>query len=127
VQLAKLEYKNGNLIELNEYACEDTGDKRLTEALDRINGTMYDGTYASGDSLIGYMQRKHHRFIDGVKKVSNDALEWKSKRQDSPIFLSYTENDRKEYKRHSNAMYYVVTDKQTVGSMPYSKLVNESE
>lgn len=113
----------------NDYAYDESTDHSkvtvgLTESVERLRGY--------GDSakdLLGFMQAKHHNIkkSDGVKKAFKDfMLLTEARSPEYPIYLSYTPEDLEsiggERERHQYAMYYVITNKQPVGTMPINKL-----
>lgn len=115
----------------NEYAYDENTDHSkvtigLTESVERLRGHG-DGA----KDLLVFMQSKHHNIkkSDGVKKAFKDfMLLVEARSPEYPIYLSYTPDDLEpiggERERHQYAMYYVVTDKQPVGTMPINKLIN---
>lgn len=117
----------------NEYAYDESTDHStvtigLTESVERLRG------YGDGaKDLLVFMQSKHHNIkkSDGVKKAFKDfMLLAEARSPEYPIYLSYTPDDLEpiggERERHQYAMYYVMTDKQPVGTMPINKLTNPS-
>jgi CRISPR-associated endonuclease/helicase Cas3 len=115
----------------NEYAYDESTDHSnvtigLTESVERLRG------YGDGaKDLLVFMQSKHHNIkkSDGVKKAFKDfMLLAEARSPEYPIYLSYTPDDLEpiggERERHQYAMYYVMTDKQPVGTMPINKLTN---
>lgn len=114
----------------NEYAYDENTDHSkvtigLTESVERLRGHG-DGA----KDLLIFMQSKHHNIkkSDGVKKAFKDfMLLAEARSPEYPIYLSYTPDDLEpiggERERHQYAMYYVVTDKQPVGTMPINKLI----
>jgi CRISPR-associated endonuclease/helicase Cas3 len=115
----------------NEYAYDESTDHNtvtigLTESVERLRG------YGDGaKDLLVFMQSKHHNIkkSDGVKKAFKDfMLLAEARSPEYPIYLSYTPDDLEpiggERERHQYAMYYVMTEKQPVGTMPINKLVN---
>ncbi|WP_440824993.1 CRISPR-associated endonuclease Cas3'' [Psychrobacter cryohalolentis] len=115
----------------NEYAYDESTDHSkvtigLTESVERLRGHG-DGA----KDLLVFMQSKHHNIkkSDGVKKAFKDfMLLAEARSPEYPIYLSYTPDDLEpiggERERHQYAMYYVMTDKQPVGTMPINKLIN---
>ncbi len=114
---------------LDEYAYDENTDHStitigLTEANERIQGY--------GDSernLLAFMKAKHHSIKETAGKVYKDFILLNEARSpEKPIYLSYTPEDLEhiggERKRHPYAMYYVVTDKQSVGTMAINKISN---
>jgi len=89
----------------------------LTASVDEIKGY--------GDSnkdLLANMAKKHHSIFKNAKKSHNDNhLLVQAKSPEFPIYLSYTPEDLEKvdgrHNRHPEAMYYVLTQKQPVGSM----------
>ena len=123
-----------NPIFTNEYAYDESTDHSnvtigLTESVERLRG------YGDGaKDLLFFMQSKHHNIKknDGVKKAFKDfMLLAEARSPEYPIYLSYTPDDLEpiggERERHQYAMYYVMTDKQPVGTMPINKLTNSVE
>ncbi len=116
---------------INEYAYDESTDHSkvttgLTESVERLRGHG-DGA----KDLLVFMQSKHHNIkkSDGVKKAFKDfMLLAEARSPEYPIYLSYTPEDLEpiggERERHQYAMYYVMTDKQPVGTMPINKLIN---
>ena len=117
----------------NEYAYDESTDHStvtigLTESVERLRG------YGDGaKDLLVFMQSKHHNIkkADGVKKAFKDfMLLAEARSPEYPIYLSYTPDDLEpiggERERHQYAMYYVMTDKQPVGTMTINKLINPS-
>lgn len=115
----------------NEYAYDESTDHSnvtigLTESVERLRG------YGDGaKDLLVFMQSKHHNIkkSDGVKKAFKDfMLLAEARSPEYPIYLSYTPDDLEpiggERERHQYAMYYVMTDRQPVGTMPINKLTN---
>lgn len=115
----------------NEYAYDESTDHSnvtigLTESVERLRG------YGDGaKDLLVFMQSKHHNIKkgDGVKQAFKDfMLLAEARSPEYPIYLSYTPDDLEpiggERERHQYAMYYVMTDKQPVGTMPINKLIN---
>ncbi|MFZ3144101.1 CRISPR-associated endonuclease Cas3'' [Psychrobacter glacincola] len=117
----------------NEYAYDESTDHSkvtigLTESVERLRGHG-DGA----KDLLVFMQSKHHNIkkSDGAKKAFKDfMLLAEARSPEYPIYLSYTPDDLEpiggERERHQYAMYYVVTNKQPVGTMPINKLINPS-
>ncbi len=130
VQLAVCEVdENLNPVFLNEYAYDENTDHSivtigLTEANERIQGY--------GDSernLLAFMKAKHHNIKETAGKVYKDFILLSEARSpEKPIYLSYTPEDLQsiggERERHPYAMYYVVTDKQSVGTMAINIISN---
>ena len=115
----------------NEYAYDESADHStvttgLTESVERLRG------YGDGaKDLLVFMQSKHHNIKknEGAKKAFKDfMLLAEARSPEYPIYLSYTPDDLEpiggERERHQYAMYYVMTDKQPVGTMPINKLIN---
>lgn len=104
---------------LNDYIVESS-ETSLTESIDRMRGY--------GDSekdLVAFMKAKHHNIKEGFKKSYNDyQLITEAKSPETPIYLSYTPNDLEKIggESHSYSVYYVVCDKQPVGSMSINNL-----
>ena len=113
----------------NEYAYDEHTDHStvsigLTESVERVRGY--------GDSakdLVGFMQAKHHNIKEDASKAYKDfMLLAEARSPDHPLYLSYTPEDLEpiggERERHQYAMYYVMTAKQPVGTVPINKLTN---
>ena len=113
----------------NEYAYDEHTDHStvsigLTESVERVRGY--------GDSakdLVGFMQAKHHNIKEDANKAYKDfMLLAEARSPDHPLYLSYTPEDLEpiggERERHQYAMYYVMTAKQPVGTVPINKLTN---
>lgn len=116
---------------INQYAYDEDADHSkvtigLTESVERIRG------YGDGaKDLVVFMQSKHHdiKKEDGAKKAYNDfVLLNEARSPENPIYLSYTAEDLEpiggERERHPYAMYYVLSKKQPVGTMPINQLNN---
>ncbi len=114
-----------NFIEQYAYSfIESETVDNLTASIEKIQG--YGD---SNNNLLAHMAKKHHNMIDGAKKAYKDiVLLTQALSPEFPIYLSYTPSDLAkvggESSRHSEAMYYVVTDKQPVGAMSVKYLFN---
>jgi CRISPR-associated endonuclease/helicase Cas3 len=99
----------------------------LTESIDSMRG------YGDDDAnLVQFMQKKHHNIKQekGYKKARNEwELIKEARSPDRPIYLSYTPKDLSivNSKPHSQAVYYVVSNRQPVGAMSIAKLRNKLE
>lgn len=129
VQMAKCDLSNPRQPQwLNEYAYSMDSElddlDNLTIELDVLQGYG-----SSRDSLIDYMQRKHHNVIAGVKKADtyNDAvIIGRARDPRYPIYTSYTPNDLAKIgghdQQHGKAIVYVVCSKQPVGAISTNHL-----
>ncbi len=94
----------------------------LTESIESMRG------YGDDDAnLVQFIQKKHHniKLSEGYKKARNEwELIKEARSPERPIYLSYTPEDLGivNSKPHSQAIYYVVTEKQSVGAMSIDKL-----
>lgn len=120
VQMAVCEVdKNLSISYLNDYIVESSATS-LTESIERMRGY--------GDSekdLVAFMKAKHHNIKENFKKAYNDyQLITEAKSPETPIYLSYTPNDLEPVgaQAHPYSVYYVVCDKQPVGSMSINNL-----
>jgi CRISPR-associated endonuclease/helicase Cas3 len=115
---------------VEEYAysyIENESVDNLTASIDEIKGFE-----DSNKNLLAHMVKKHHNIIDGAKKPHKDAhLLVLARSPEFPIYLSYTSEDLAkvggEHDRHPEAIYYVVTNKQPVGSMSIKHLLTSKE
>jgi CRISPR-associated endonuclease/helicase Cas3 len=109
----------------NDYAVnEENSDDFLTAPMYEICGNG-----DSRKSLLSFMLKKHHS-IKNVKKSYNDnVLLNNARKQDSPVYLSYTTEDLKKVDSppHVNAIYYVMSETQPIGCLDISKLNKKGE
>lgn len=114
---------------IEKYACswnENEIEDNLTTSVDEIKGFE-----DSNKNLLAHMAKKHHN-IYGTKKPHKDThLLVQAKSPEFPIYLSYTTEDLAkvggEQNRHPEALYYVLTEKQPVGSMSIKYLLTSKE
>lgn len=107
----------------NDYAydaLDAKDDTTITESIAKIQG--YDD---SSKNLVAFMHAKHHNIVEGYKKAYKDfELLNQARTSETPIYLSYTPADLKKVNTSANphSIYYVLTDRQPVGSMAIDKL-----
>ena len=97
-------------------------DTTITESISKIQG--YDD---SSKNLVAFMHAKHHNIVEGYKKAYKDfELLNQARTSETPIYLSYTPTDLKKVNSSANphSIYYVLTDRQPVGSMAIDKLTH---
>ena len=115
--------KDGGLEFPNQYAYDESDmEANLTAPVDQIVGY--------GDSqqdLLAFMVKKHHN-IKEIRKSYKDSFTLNEARSpDTPIYLSYIENDLKkvEAEAHPNAIYYALGDKQAIGALSINTLTTK--
>ncbi len=131
VQMAVCEVSEDQQFTFTEnYAYSEVFDQSqttttLTESIEAIRG------YGDDDAnLVQFMQKKHHNIKqgEGYKKARNEwELIKEARSPERPIYLSYTPKDLSivNSKPHSNAVYYILSNKQPVGAMSIKKLNNK--
>lgn len=136
VQMAVCDVSDSNHIVIeNRYAYdiptnENEEVDNLTESLERLRNY----------GLLDYLAQKHGRIdesspVNGIpaNKMSarKSVLEGYARDADYPLFLSYTPNalDEKlgERTAHPEAIYYVVSNKQPIGSMSLKHLTQKKD
>ena len=131
VQMAVIQYDGkGNYQVTNEYACNEEDGNQFTMSVDEIQG--YD---EAGDSnLISYMHKKHHKIIKAkgesyTKRYKSYLLKNEAVDINMPIYLSYTQEDLSlcHDSPHSDAIYYALGAKQSIGAISINKLNNDGE
>lgn len=109
----------------NDYAYDGTSivdDTTITESVEKMQG--YDD---SSKNLVAFMHAKHHNIVAGYKKAFKDfELLNQARTAENPIYLSYTPIDLKKVNSPANphSIYYVLTDRQPVGSIALDKLAH---
>ncbi|WP_444997735.1 CRISPR-associated endonuclease Cas3'' [Aliikangiella sp. IMCC44359] len=131
VQMAVCEIdKTSHPIFLNQYAYEIPMDEQseidnLTASCDLIQGYS-----DSSKNLLAHMAKKHHRIMGGKKAYNDLVLINEARNAETPIYLSYTPNDLDavggESARHSEAIYYAICDKQSIGAISIKNLFNST-
>jgi len=108
----------------NEKFNPTTPQAHLTESIERMRGYGDDN-----NNLVQYMQKKHHNVKPDIayKKARNEwELIKEARSPETPIYLSYTPKDLESIgginAAHKQAIYYVISDKQPIGSMSIDKL-----
>ena len=113
---------------INDHGSDATStasNMTVTESIEKIQG--YDD---SSKNLVAFMHAKHHNIVTGYKKAYKDfELLNQARTSENPIYLSYTPTDLKKVNSPANpySIYYVLTDKQPVGSMALDKLMPKNE
>lgn len=131
VQMAVYDLSNSTQPIFKEQYAYDISEEgyidNLTASIDEI-----EGYGDSNKNLLSHMAKKHHNIIENAKKPYKDFILLNEAREPAfPIYLSYTPNDLAkvggENARHSEAIYYVVTEKQPIGAMSIKQLLNTKE
>ncbi|MDD3002039.1 MAG: hypothetical protein PHF29_09830 [Candidatus Riflebacteria bacterium] len=94
-----------------DYACTYP-DEHLTDSLNKILGI----------SAHTYMKKKHHNICSVAKIYSEQELLENARELNSPIYLSYTQEDLNKVNVTSpekTFVYYVICKKQPIGLMDY--------
>jgi len=109
----------------NEYAYpEKNMDAGLTTSVEVICGY--------GDSkqdLLAFMAKKHHNIKDVRRSYKDSMLLNEARTPESPIYLSYTPDDLSKVgsEPHPNAIYYVMGNRQPIGSLSIEKFIIKGE
>lgn len=127
VQMASIEVKNSMISKKFDYACNEV-DEFYTMLLREIESD----DPISDKNLLSFMHQKHHKIMTiktqvNVKKAfKTNVLRDGATEADSPIYLSYTEEDlaltNDQTKSPENAIYYVSGEKQIIGAMPFNRI-----
>jgi CRISPR-associated endonuclease/helicase Cas3 len=116
----------------DEYAYEIPNDEtvdinNITESLDKIRALKLLEHAAKKDARINPDTSK----IKGIKKSATSSREAVianlAREPENPIYLSYTPTDLEKIgneKQHANAMFYITTDRQPVGTLLLKEINN---
>ena len=123
VQMAMCNIRDRHdIIFLNSYAySEDKSEESISMSIETICGHGM-----SDQNLLAFMKKKHHN-IKKVKKAYKDSqLLNEARNPETPIYLSYTQDDLKkvEAQSHSYAIYYAVGKQQPIGAISLKQLNN---